>query len=244
MCTLIVAWRRFEEAPVCVAANRDEATDRPSSPPQLRDGDPAVLAPRDLRAGGTWLGHNDEGVFVGVTNRWMPGEGERSRGLLVDDALGALSAAAAIETVDSELRTREYAPFHLLAADGHDCLLVSHDEGGDEIRSLAPGVHVVVNVGFDGEWFRPEGRPDAGATQAANAERVRATLTPEAGETAAAWTDRAGAILGDHEHGVCIHREGFGTRSSALIRLGADRAFEYADGPPCEAAFRPVGADL
>lgn len=244
MCTLIVAWQCFEDAPVCVAANRDEATDRPSSPPELRDGDPAVVAPRDRRAGGTWLGYNADGVLVGVTNRWMPGEGERSRGLLVDDALGARSAATAVETVESALRAREYAPFHLLAADGEDCLLVTHDAERDAVRSLAPGVHVVVNVGFDGEWFRPERRPEAGAAQAANAERVRAALAPETGETPSEWTARAGAVLGDHDYGVCIHREGFGTRSSALIRLGADRAFEYADGPPCETAFRPVEVDL
>ncbi|MDR9382369.1 MAG: NRDE family protein, partial [Natronomonas sp.] len=54
MCTLIVAWRVFDDAPVCVAANRDEATDRPSSPPRVREGDRPVLAPRDERAGGTW----------------------------------------------------------------------------------------------------------------------------------------------------------------------------------------------
>jgi uncharacterized protein with NRDE domain len=240
VCTLIVAWRVFDDAPVCVAANRDEATDRPSSPPRVREGDRPVLAPRDERAGGTWIGYNAEGVLAAVTNRWVPGDGERSRGLLVDDALGARSAEEAIDRIEAELEAREYAPFHLFVADEERCLLVAHDSEGDATHRLSPGVHVVVNVGFDGEWFVPELRPEVGRQQAANAERVDEELRPRPGETAAEWTERAGSILGDHDYGVCIHGDGFGTRSSSLLRLGNDRVFEYADGPPCETPFRRV----
>lgn len=243
MCTLVVAWQVFEEAPVCVAANRDEAADRPSTPPRRWDTDPPIVAPRDERAGGTWLGYNAEGVLAAITNRWTPGEGERSRGLLVKDALGARSARRAADHIEAELREREYAPCHLLVADAENCLLAVHD-GGDRtsIRRLDPGVHIVVNVGFDGEWFVPEGRPDAGREQADRADRLRAELGVRPDETAAEWTTRAGETLGDHEYGVCVHDEGFGTRSSSLIRLGAEGRFRYADGPPCETPFRRVDA--
>ena len=242
MCTLIVAWRAFDDAPVCVAANRDEATDRPSSPPAVRDGDPAILAPRDERAGGTWLGYNDDGVLVAVTNRWVTGDGERSRGLLVDDALAERTAPAAVAALEAELRRRSYAPCHLLVADETACSLLVHDGERFSTHGLSPGVHVVVNVGFDGEWFVPEGRPDAGRQQADRADRLRAELGVRPGETAAEWTTRAGEALGDHEYGVCVHDEGFGTRSSSLIRLGAEGRFRYADGPPCETPFRRVDA--
>lgn len=245
MCTLIVAWQVFEGTPVCVAANRDEATDRPSSPPDVRDGTPAVLAPRDERAGGTWLGYNEAGVLAAVTNRWVSGAGERSRGLLVDDCLAERSASGAVSAVEAELGRRSYAPFHLLLADEGSCSLVVHDGGGAfATHRLSPGVHVVVNVGFDGEWFTPEGRPDAGRQQARNAERLRTELDARPGETAEAWTTRAGEALGDHEFGVCLHGEGFGTRSSSLVRLGAQRVFEYADGTPCDTAFRRVERSL
>jgi uncharacterized protein with NRDE domain len=245
VCTLIVAWRVFEDAPVCVAANRDEAHDRPSSPPRVREGDPAVLAPRDERAGGTWLGYNEAGLLAAVTNRWVPGDGERSRGLLVDDCLGERSVPDAAALVESELSRRSYAPFHLLLVDEGACLLVVHDgDGAFTSRPLSAGVHAVVNVGVDGEWFVPERRPEAGRRQARNADRVHAELRPEAAETAAEWTARAGAILGDHEYGVCIHGDGFGTRSSSLLRLGEKRVFEFADGPPCEATFRRIDASV
>ena len=89
MCTLVIAWQALSDAPVAVAANRDEALDRPSSPPSVREGDPRVVAPRDDEAGGTWIGYNERGLFVGLSNRWTDEgpEGERSRGLLVDDLL-------------------------------------------------------------------------------------------------------------------------------------------------------------
>ncbi|ELK45622.1 hypothetical protein D320_21146, partial [Haloferax sp. BAB-2207] len=73
MCTLILAWQVFEDAPVVVAANRDEQLGRPAEPPRRwENGDgPAIVAPRDAEAGGTWVGYNDAGVFVGITNRWV-----------------------------------------------------------------------------------------------------------------------------------------------------------------------------
>lgn len=245
MCTLIVAWRVFDYAPICVAANRDEAVDRPSTPPYVRKNDPAVLAPRDERAGGTWIGYNEEGVLAAVTNRWIPGDGERSRGLLVDDCLRERSPSDAATLVRSELADRSYAPFHLLVADEKTCRLIVHDGDGEFTgHRLSPGVHTVVNVGFDSDWFVPNHRPEAGRRQARNAERVHAVLQPDGDETAEEWTDRAGSVLGDHEYGVCIHGDGFGTRSSSLIRLGDERVFEYADGSPCETGFRRVDAHV
>lgn len=239
MCTLIVAWQVFDDAPICVAANRDESTDRPSNPPTIRDDDPRVLAPRDERAGGTWLGYNEHGVLVAITNRWVVGEGERSRGLLVDDALSKSSADEAIDHVARELERRTYEPFHLLVADESDCHLVEHGRD-DRTRSLDPGVHIIVNVGIDGDWFVPTDRPDVGNRQAENATDVWAELQPREGEDATGWIARAGDVLGDHDYGVCLHGDGFGTRSSSLICLGGRRLFEFADGPPCQTPYKRV----
>lgn len=80
MCTVVVAAQVFAEHPLVVIANRDEDLDRASSPPHLwtasttasehGSGGPFV-APRDDVAGGTWLGVNRAGVFVGITNRYL-----------------------------------------------------------------------------------------------------------------------------------------------------------------------------
>jgi hypothetical protein len=47
-------------------------------------------------------------------------------------------------------------------------------------------------------------------------------------------------VVSDHQYGVCVHGDGFGTRSSSLIRLGDTQSYEYAGGPPCRTPFEPV----
>ncbi|MEF8773198.1 MAG: NRDE family protein [Halobacteriales archaeon] len=241
MCTLAFAWQTFEDAPLVAAANRDEAVDRPSVPPRLLQEDPQVVAPRDEEAGGTWIGHNEHGLIAAITNRWVDLAGDRSRGLLVRDALARESAEDAARFVERAVEADDYAGFNLLVADA-DAVVYLEWDGRLGARNLPPGVHVVVNVGADGDFFVPEARPDAGAEQADNAVRLRAALRPEPGESADSWRDRAAAAIGDHDYGVCVHGDGFGTRSSSLVTLYADGTadFAFAPGPPCETAHEPV----
>jgi len=242
VCTLTLAWQVFPDTPVAVAANRDEADGRPSEPPALLDRDPRVVAPRDAEAGGTWIGYNDRGLLVAITNRWVDADlaGERSRGLLVRDALRRPSAEAAGRFVESEVREREYDGFNLVVVDA-DAALYYEWSGTLDFRQFDPGVHVVVNVGADGRFSIPEVRPDAGERQADNATRLREALAVEPGETATAWLDRAGAALGDHEFAVCVHGDGYGTQSSSLIAIGESGAtYQFADGTPCETEYEDV----
>ncbi|WP_144920218.1 NRDE family protein [Halorubrum salsamenti] len=260
MCTLTLAWRTFGDAPIALAANRDEALDRSSEPPALRggdggdsgsdgDGDDAYVAPRDAEAGGTWIGLSRSGVVAAVTNRWLDAdrESDRSRGLLVRDCLTADSAEDAVRTVEHDLETRSYDGFNLVLADDAAAFLLSYD-GGLAITRLDPGVHVVGNVGgvVNGvERFAvPERRREFGAERADSARAVAAALAPEPGESGTEWLDRASAALADHEYGACLHGDGFGTRSFTRIRTAPDSEtppeFAYADGPPCETPAEPV----
>jgi hypothetical protein len=117
MCSLVLAAQVFAGVPLVVVANRDEQLDRASSPPLVWHGDgsggtsesPPFIAPRDDVAGGTWLGVNRAGVFVGITNRYLgPQDATRaSRGRLVADALALGSARASRPRGrDSRLRAR------------------------------------------------------------------------------------------------------------------------------------------
>jgi uncharacterized protein with NRDE domain len=244
VCTLILAWQVFDDTPVAVAANRDEADGRPAAPPAAwEDERPRFVAPRDLQAGGTWMGYNEAGLFVGITNRWENVDrlaSERSRGLLVRDALGQESAAAAREHVERELREREYQPFHLVLADGEAAFLLAWN-GELTVHELDPGVHVVVNVGFDGAYFVPDRRPEVGEQQARDTDRVIEAVQPREGETAVEWTARARGLLGDHDYGRCIHGDGFGTKSSTVVRIGTGGgAVEHAEGKPCETPFDSI----
>ncbi|WP_227259648.1 NRDE family protein [Salarchaeum japonicum] len=228
MCTLILAWRAFPDAPVVVAANRDESVNRPSTPPRVRDWERPALAPADERAGGTWMGVTDTRLFVGITNRRADGvEGERSRGLLVRDALEEPTADAARDRVRAELDEHDYDGFNLVLADADDAVRLSWDGTLTEER-LDPGVHVVVNTGY----APPERAP-----------AVRDALPPTDGDPDA-WLDETKAVLRDHDVGACVHHEdrGFGTRSSSLVRIDSagDVRFDYADGPPCRTKYDPA----
>jgi uncharacterized protein with NRDE domain len=246
VCTLVFAWQVFPDAPVVAAANRDELLDRPSEPPSVVDEAPKVVAPRDAEAGGTWIGYNEHGVFVAVTNRWSDRDvvGDRSRGLLVRDALRQSSAEDATRFVERELDRRTYEGFNLVLADRLAATYLEYD-GAVRVRNFDPGVHVVVNVGADGDYVIPGERPGAGERQAHSADRLATDLVPEPGERSSAWLDRAATAIADHEYGVCVHRDQSGTRSSSLVTVGqAGTTYRYADGPPCETEYERVDADI
>ena len=245
MCTLILAFQALADAPVAAAANRDERLDRPAVPPRVtvvRDG-PDILAPRDERAGGTWIGTNEAGLFAAITNRWTddPLPATRSRGLLVDDVLHQSSADEAARVVENALRTDDYDGFLLVVADADRAILLEWT-GHLAVRGFDPGVHVVTNVGADDDGSIPPERADAGRRQMENAGRLRVELAPRPNEGYLAWLDRAGEALGDHDYGVCVHGDGFGTRSASLVALPPDEdvLHRFADGPPCETPFEPA----
>ncbi len=244
MCTLIVLHRCFADAELLVAANRDEYLERPAEGPQLRSWQGrTVLAPRDARAGGTWLGLNDAGVFAALTNRPNPepDPARRSRGLLVADALAAGSAAEASARL-AELPARTYNPFNLVVCDREDAFVIVYEEK-PAARRLSAGAHVVGN-----------GDPDS-----RRLPKV-ARLLDEVGPLTGQSSDEALAALGQtcrsHRGGenpledTCIHTERYGTRSSALLRFGSrpeSHLFRFSDGAPCEHPyqdFTPLLAQL
>ena len=129
MCIAIISFCELDDWPLLVASNRDEYYDRPSLPPLIeRSGEVTWLAPRDDRAGGTWVGINQCGVFAVITNRsdldQKPPPGACSRGLLVRDILRASSVEKALKSTRSAL-ARPSAPFNLIFGDSRRIYLVA-----------------------------------------------------------------------------------------------------------------------
>lgn len=229
MCVLILHHRLVPGYPVLVAANRDEARSRPSDPPLVWPG--GFLAPRDRKAGGTWIGVNRPGVFVGITNRsGEPVDPRRpSRGLLVTTALGGATARAAVARVERAAFAEPQNPFNLLIADATDAFVLT---GGDgvETRALAPGTAVLTN------------EHELGALDLGD-------LTPPADiEPALAALAALSRDHGTHGYAPCKHGERYGTVSSTLIALGAGPAhpdrFAYAAGLPCQSPHVALDAEL
>jgi hypothetical protein len=107
------------------------------------------------------------------------------------------------------------------------------------VVDLPPGIHVLENRTVD------EASPKV--------DLVRATLgSPGSGD---AMVEAFRGVLIDHRipegderpnSANCVHLEQFGTRSSCLVRVGADPSalprVWVADGPPCMTPYVEVGA--
>lgn len=239
MCTLVVAVSVWGSAPLVVAANRDEHLARPAAPPHRwqRGDEPMIFAPRDLLAGGTWLGVRGA-MFVGITNRITTAEapaGVRSRGELVLDALAAQSVEAAAERI-AGLPVVMHRPFHLVIADRRATHLVWNDGAQNHHEVLAAGVHVITERSLEA---------------AANERDVllRRRLDERRWE-AEPGIDQWRALLSEHAavtlEGPCVHADerGYGTRSSTVVRLPAEggMGFWHADGRPCVTPYADLSA--
>ena len=239
MCTLIAIHRRVRGTPLIVAANRDEYFDRPTEGPAVRKGSAGgpVLAPLDLRAGGTWLGTNALGVVAAVTNLRCesPDPNRRSRGMVVMDALREPTAARAADWLKA-LPEETYNPFHCFVADRSQAFHVVYRER-PRIRELAPGVHVIGNVD-------PDEEPAPKAERIAKRVAGVAELDREAAlaELAVACREHDAGGVSD----TCVHLGTYGTRSSALLAWGEDAGdpaanrLLYSDGAPCENDYQDL----
>ncbi|HEX5725956.1 MAG TPA: NRDE family protein [Longimicrobiaceae bacterium] len=240
MCLILLAHDAHPDYRLVVAANRDEFYGRPAAPAAWWPDAPEVLAGRDLREGGTWLGITRGGRFAAVTNfrdAAPPRPGAPSRGWLVGDFLrGPASPDEYLATLAG--RAGEYNGFGLLAGDAGSLHYLSNRGAGP--AELAPGVYGLSNHLLDTPWPKVE-RGKAG---------LREVLAGPAGEVEARLlellADRAeadGALLPDT--GVGVERERalsalfiatprYGTRASTVLTVGRDgrvRMVERTVGP-------------
>jgi uncharacterized protein with NRDE domain len=265
VCLLIALFQVVDDAPLIIAANRDELFARPAvTMTVLRERDPRVLGGRDELAGGTWLAVNEHGVVAGLTNQPAPGgrdAGKRSRGELPLALAACRSAAEAVRDIVPELDPANYNPCWLLVGDRESLFSVGLARGRQpDVTRLGPGRHVLEN--------RPFGTPTAKTAQVA---AMVAQAAEAAGPAAAA--DALAGVLSDHRPAVdpqpassppaapapgapapgaagrarppelsaaCVHTPTYGTRSAMIITVPAGGAprLRVADGPPCEVPFR------
>lgn len=208
------------------AANRDEFLARPAAAP-APSANGRWLAPRDLQAGGTWLGLNAAGLFVGVTNRSRgPRDtSRRSRGLLVLDALES-SDAATLHGRLAALDPAAYNGFHLAYADGTSAGLTWSDGSTLRQERLSAGVHVITEQSL--------GAGDDGARRRMIQQRVPAggVLDVEG------WLGLLSVHGPEPRAGTCVHADavGYGTRSAFVLHRGPTAATSrcaWTEGRPC-----------
>jgi uncharacterized protein with NRDE domain len=153
VCLLVLAWNAHPRYRLVVAANRDEYHDRPSAPLGPWPSPAEILAGRDLRAGGTWLGIDWWRRFGIVTNfrdlMAAPAQAP-SRGSLIPRYLAGAAAPGEYLTA-LEPEAAAYGGFNLLLADG-ESLWYATNRGTPFARALSPGIHGLSNEQLDTPW--------------------------------------------------------------------------------------------
>ena len=152
---LAVQYRLVPEAPVLVASNREEYYDRQWLQPSIQSGKPRILCGIDEKTGGTWLGVNQHGMFVGITarQRRFPVIPTKSRGVLCRELLRSNSAREGVDTALEELSTERYDGVNIIIADGESGWIV-HSDDDHEVLELEEGLTIV--AGGDANDLRDE----------------------------------------------------------------------------------------
>lgn len=152
MCLLCIAYNAHPHYRLVLAANRDEFYDRPTKPAAFWEETPDLLAGRDLKAGGTWLGITRTGKIAAITNYRQPSLEKiqaPSRGKLVSDFLQGN------KDVDDYLA---YLTVNGNRYNGHNLIfgdkkrLCWYSNRGGKIDNLSPGLYGLSNHLLDTPW--------------------------------------------------------------------------------------------
>jgi uncharacterized protein with NRDE domain len=263
VCLLIVMFGVLPDAPLIVAANRDERYERPAvAMTVLRDRDPRILGGRDLQAGGTWLAVSERGVLAGLTNTPSAGgrdPAKRSRGELPLAFAGYTDAEQAVAHVTAELDPASYNPCWLLVGDRQALYFIAIGDGpGPKVQRLEPGMHILENAPLQPMSAKARhvaalvadarARQGHGHETAASLAGALAAVLPDHGPAPPIAGDPpvlyAGREMPPELSAACVHTPTYGTRSAAIVTVparGLPRILA-ADGPPCTTVLQDHSA--
>ena len=229
MCVAAIAWKAHPRWRLVAIGNRDEFHERPTAPLAAWDDGSGIIAGRDLRSGGTWLGVTAAGRFGLVTNFRVPGypkPGLASRGGLIT---GWLKGEPLPDTAAMN-------PFNLCLADTDTAhVLTNHPQ--PERHPLPPGVHGLSNGAFARPW--PKTRQLGAALEqwlagaAEDSEPLFAALRMETPHAPKA-VDEDGPEAPYSP--VFIRNAAYGTRCSTVVSIDS-----RGDGTIEERLFDPAG---
>ena len=235
MCLLLMALNTHATYPLILLANRDEYYERPTASARFWDEAPFVLAGKDLRAGGTWLGITRKGRIAAVTNYRDPAsikQGAPSRGRLVSDfLLGQRGAEEYIEKLDRE--AVKYNGFNLIIGERGKYYWYSNRDDG--VQLLSAGIYGLSNHLLDTPW------PKVAKSKAALVHLLSEQKEPSLEKLFLILTDRTTA--GDEylpHTGIGLEWERilspifiksptYGTRSSTVMLIDADNHVTFVE---------------
>ncbi len=246
MCLILFAYRSHPGYKLIFAANRDEYYDRPTAPAGWWEQAPFLLAGKDLKAGGTWMGITKKGKIAALTNYRGPEHPHPdalSRGTLVSDYL--LSDTPAGEYLET-LRAKEnkYNGFNLILGDIDHLYYYSNRENQNRRNPLEPGLYGLSNGHLNSPWPKVVKGKQVLEQQVLKVPEVSLEiLFSILGDTALAPDEQ----LPDTGVGIAVERvlspifikvpgHGYGTRSSTVLLVDHDNRVTFV-----ERSFVPPG---
>jgi len=228
MCLIAIAWKAHSRHKLVVAANRDEWRERPTKAAHWWEDHPEILAGRDLRAGGTWMGVTRGGRFAAVTNFRDPSDKRStalSRGTLVADFL--LSADSAERFLSSlAARSALFNGFNLVVGDGERLMYFGSREPVP--RAISPGVHGLSNHLLDEPWpkvARARSAMEAAILEPDPAPRLFDMLADTRGVEDSELPDTGVGLAWERRLApVLITGADYGSRASTVLTIAADGA--------------------
>jgi uncharacterized protein with NRDE domain len=154
MCLITFAYQSHPKYDLILAGNRDEFYGRPTRKAQFwdKEGQPNILAGKDLEGGGTWLGLHENGQWGALTNYRDPAikkEDPPTRGELVLDYLKK-GKTAMNYLAEVSKKAKKYNGFNLLLWDQHGFYHYSNQN--KKVSRIKPGIHGVSNALLDTSW--------------------------------------------------------------------------------------------
>ncbi|WP_138431476.1 NRDE family protein [Fodinibius saliphilus] len=152
MCLIVFSYKQHPKYDLVFAANRDEEYTRATRAACFWDEHPQILAGKDLKAGGTWMGINTKGEFSALTNFRDPTiqkQDPPSRGQLVLNFLKNDQAPIEyLRKIDS--KANQFMGFNLLTGTP-DCLGYYSNQQ-NEIQLLDAGIYGLSNHLLETSW--------------------------------------------------------------------------------------------
>lgn len=239
MCLIVFAYKIVPGSPLILAGNRDEFYQRPAEKAHLWKTEPSVIAGKDKKAGGTWLGLSANGRVAAITNyRDMSSikTSAPSRGDIVKDAL--LSPLSTKEYLQKLKKSAgDYNGFNLITGTREKLFYFSNITM--QISGLNPGLYGISNALLDTPWpktvwaknrFREilnsgNRKTDDYFSMLANSKKYPPEKLPETGLS----LEMEKAVSS-----VFIKTEDYGTRCSTVLQLFDNSNFYFE-----ERAYRP-----
>lgn len=259
MCLIVLGWKVHHDYSLVVAANRDEWRERPTARLHWWDHESAqadseyslarhceyspaaakgavrtgILAGRDLKDGGTWMGVTAGGRFAALTNFRDPRSvkpGAPSRGGLVREFLESTASPSEYSQALAE-RMQDFNGFNLLVGDRDELWWMSNRGGAP--MALPPGVHGLSNGLLNEPWPKvllAKSRLSVALRNGADEETLWALLADDAAAPDDALPDTGVGLDWERRLSPALIRgDLYGTRSSAILKMNGEGVLRFSE---------------